>query len=221
MSERQARIKRKNEPQNEEVKKRSKGSVWMNVVITVIILAFLGLAGYALKDNIKAMLPEKPEKEPTVADLAKNRDISVEEFLSEYGLEGEELTADSTETDVMSKLTVENYAKYTEQTVEELLSSYGIEGVENDMLWQEAYQYIPMGNYAETMGTTFEELKAQAGLPEEITEKTTLKEAEEIMQSLQAEEEAAAEEGEAAEETEEEEPAEEEAEEAEAEEAAE
>lgn len=219
MSERQARLKRKNEPQTEEAKKRSKGSVWMNVVITVVVIAFLGLAGYALKDNIKAILPEKPEKETTVADLAKNRDISVEEFLSEYGLEGEELTADSTESEVMSKLTVENYAKYTEQSVEELLSSYGIEGVDNDMLWQEAYQYIPMGNYAETMGTTFEELKKQAGLPDEITEKTTLKEAEEIMQSLQAEEEAAGE-GEAAEATEEEEPAEEEAE-AEAEEAAE
>lgn len=188
MSEKQARIKRKNEPQAEA--KKQKKSVWGNVIITVVILAFLGLAGYALKDNIKAILPEKPEKEQTVADLAKARDMSVEEFISEFGLDSEEVTKDTTESEAVNKLTVANYAKFNNQTKEELLEQYGIESADDDMLWQDAYGLMPMSKYAETMGITFDELKSQAGLPDEVTEKTTLAEVEEIM-SQKAEEETA------------------------------
>ncbi|MCR4693476.1 MAG: hypothetical protein K5664_06305 [Firmicutes bacterium] len=188
MSEKQARQKRKSEPQTEIKKKKS---AWVsNTVITVIVIAFLGLAGYALKDNIKSILPERPEKEQTVSDLAKARDMSVDEFLAEYGLDGGEVTEKTTESEIMSKLTVANYAKYNDQTTEELLEQYGIESADENMLWQEAYGLMPMSKYAETMGMTFDDLKSQAGMPEEITEKTTLKEAEEIM-SQQTEEETA------------------------------
>lgn len=187
MSEKQARQKRKSEPQR-EIKKKS---AWVsNTVITVIVAAFLCLAGYALKDNIKSILPERPEKEQTVSDLAKARDMSVDEFLAEYGLDGGEVTEKTTESEIMSKLTVANYAKYNDQTTEELLEQYGIESADENMLWQEAYGLMPMSKYAETMGMTFDDLKSQAGMPKEITEKTTLKEAEEIM-SQQTEEETA------------------------------
>ena len=227
MSEKQARQKRKNEPQKEV--KKQKGSIWVNVVATVVVLAFLGLGGYALKDNLKALIPEKPEKEQTVADLAKDRDMSFEGFIEEFGLDAEEVNKDTTESEVISKLTVENYAKFSDKTTEELLEEYGIEGVEGNMLWQDAYQYMPMSKYAETMGSTFDEFKSQAGLPDEITEDMTLKDAGEIMQRIQEEAAAAAEAEEAeSEETEESEESEEEAaeteeseEEAEAEEAAE
>ena len=153
----------------------------MNTVITVIVIAFLALGGYALKDNIKAILPERPEKEKTVSDLAKEREMTVEDFLAEYGLDGAEVTKKTTESEVMSKLTVANYAKYNNQTVDELLEQYGIKNADADMLWQEAYNLMPMSKYAETLGTSFEELKEQAGLPDEVTEKTTLAEVQEIM----------------------------------------
>ena len=187
MSEKQARQKRKNEPQA-EIKKQK--SAWVsNTIITVVVIAFLGLAGYALKDNIKAILPERPEKEQTVSDLAKERDMSVDEFLAEYGLDDGEVTKDTTKSEVESKLTVANYAKYNDQTTEELLEQYGIENADEDMLWQDAYGLMPMSKYAESMGTTFEELKGQIGLPDEVTEKTTLLEVQEIM-SKQADEQA-------------------------------
>lgn len=188
MSEKQARQKRKNAPQM-EVKKK-KGAWVSNTIITVVVIAFLGLAGYALKDNIKAILPERPEKEKTVSDLAKDRDMSVEDFLTEYGLDSAEVTKKTTESEVMSKLTVANYAKYTDQTVDALLEQYGIEKADEDMLWQDAYALMPMSKYAESMGTTFEELKEQAGLPDGVTEKTTLAEVQEMM-SQQTEEEPA------------------------------
>ena len=187
MSEKQARIKRKNEPQ-QEIKKPKK-SIWGNVIIVVVIIAFLGLAGYALKDNIKSILPEKPEKEKTVEDIAKEKSLSVEDFIKEYGLENAEVTEKTTESELMGKFTVEGYAKYLDQTAEELKAAYGIEAVEDNMLWQDAMQYMPMLNYAQNMGMTFDEFKEQANLPDEITEKTTLKEAEEIMASISAAEE--------------------------------
>ncbi len=183
MSERQARIKRKDSTQNDAPKKKS--SVLGNVIITVVILAFLGLGGYALKDNLKALIPEKPEKTPTVTDMAKERDMSVEDFLKEYGLEDGTITKDSTEQDLLGVFTVENYAKYQDKTVEDLLSEYQIEGAAADMKWNDAFQLMPMSKYAEMMGATFEDLKAQSGLPEEITEKTTLAETQKIMQEAQ------------------------------------
>ena len=65
------------------------------------------------------------------------------------------------------------------------MAEYGIEGVTDDMLWQDAFQFVPMSKYAEMMGTTFEDMKTQSGLPETITEATTLKEAQEIMAAAQ------------------------------------
>lgn len=189
MSEKQARIKRKNDVTEEPVKKK-KGSALLNWITALLVIVFLGLGGYALKDNIKALLPEKPEKETTVADLAKERDMTVDEFLEEFGLADAELDKDSTEAAVMSKLTVANYAKYSDKTVEELLDEFEITGATEDMLWQEAYELMPMGKYAETMGTTFEELKEQLGLPEEITESMTISEATKIVTEKQAQEEA-------------------------------
>lgn len=206
MSEKQARQKRKSEPPKQTEKQ--KGTWVMNTVITVVVIAFLCLAGYALKDNIKAMLPERPEKEQTVADIAKEKDMTVEEFLTEYGLDSEEVTEKTTESELMSKLTVANYAKYNDQTTEELLEEYGIAEADEDMLWQDAYNLMPMSKYAENMGMTFEDLKSQAGLPEEVTEKTTLAEVQEIMSKMAEEE---AEEAPAEEAPEEEEPAEEDA----------
>lgn len=203
MSERQSRIKRKNEP--EKVEKKSKGSAVMNTVITLIIVVFLGLAGYALKDNIKALLPEKPVKETTVADIIKEKDMTLEEFLTEYGLgEDSEVTEETTEAVFQSKLTVANYAKYEGKTAEELLEEYGIEGAEDDMLWTDAYGLMPMGKYAEQMGMTFEDLQSQGFLPEGVTETTTLNEAQEMLEAEQAAAEAAEAEVAEAEETEEE-----------------
>lgn len=196
MSERQARIKRKSEPIKEEKKKS--GSALLNWITAILIIVFLGLGGYALKDSIKAILPEKPEKETTVLDLAKDRDMTVEEFIEEYGLSGGEVTAETTESEMTSMLTVANYAKYNGEEMDELLAEYEISGADSDMLWQDAYLLMPMSKYAESVGTTFEELKTQSALPEEITEKTTLGDAQKIVEKYQAqqEEDAAGEEAE-------------------------
>ena len=187
MSERQARQKRKNEPVAEQ--KKQKGSPLFSIIATVLIVAFLGLGGYALKDNIKAMLPERPEKETTVSDIAKDRDMSVDELIEEFGVADEEVTGKTTESEFKSKLTVANYAKYEGKTVEELLAENEIAEADENMLWQDAYLLTPMSKYVESMGMTFEDFKSQAGLPDAITEKTTLGDAQKIVAEMQEEQE--------------------------------
>ena len=193
MSERQARIKRKNEPQQEVTKKR-KGSIAGNVIITIIIIAFLGLGYYAIKDK----LPKPDPKPVTVETLAEDKGMSVEDFIKEYGL-GEDVTKDTSEDEFLSKLTVENYAKYKGQTVEELLEENGIKGeIDPAISWTEAKQYETIGHYLQQQSDENGEAKSleaflsESGVPEDlwqfITEDKTLKEAEDFVSKLTVEE---------------------------------
>lgn len=183
MSERQARIKRKNEPQQEV--KRKKGSIWGNVIIVVVIIAFLGLGLYAIKDK----LPKPPVKPVTVETLAKEKKMSVEDFLKEYGLDASQVNKDTEKTVFESMLTVENYAKYSGKTVEALLSENGIKSdIDTTITWQEAQQYETIGHLVKRTNEetgenkTLEEFLTEREFPEDlmavITEDTTLQEAE-------------------------------------------
>ncbi len=193
MSERQARIKRKNEPQQEVKKKKS--SITGNVIITIIVIAFLGLGLYAIKDK----LPKPAPKPVTVSKLAKEQDMSVEDFLKEYGLDGDEtVTADTLQEDFEGKLTVANYAKYIGKTVADLLSENGIaEGVDETMLWTDAQQYEMISHFLqkqnEELGegeepATFEDYLNGIGVPEDlwqfITEDKSRKFAEDFISEL-------------------------------------
>jgi len=194
MSERQARIKRKNEPQ-QEVKKK-KGSIAGNVIITIIVIAFLGLGLYAIKDK----LPKPAPKPTTVSKLAKGMDMSVEDFLKEYGLDGDEtVTADTLQEDFEGKLTVANYAKYIGKTVADLLSENGIvDGIDETMLWTDAKeQYEMIGHFLqkqnEELGegeepATLEDYLNGIGVPEDlwqfITEDQSRKFAEDFISEL-------------------------------------
>ena len=199
MSEKQARIKRKNEPQ-QEIKKK-KGSIWGNVIAAIVVIAFLGLGYYAIKDK----LPKPPEKPVTVAKLAKEKDMSVEDFIAEYGLDAEQVNKDTTETDFENMLSVANYAKYNGQTVDAWLEENGIKITDENskdgkfdetMLWTDALQYETMGHLVKRQNEetgeekTFEEFMADNGIPEElltvITEDTTLKDAQAVLSELAA-----------------------------------
>ena len=210
MSEKQARIKRKNEPQSEE--KKQKGSIWGNVIVAVIVIAFLGLGYYAIKDK----LPKPPAKPVTVAKLAKEKGMSVDELIAEYGLDASQVNKDTTREDFENMLSVANYAKYNGKTTEEWLEENGIKLTDENstdgkfdetMLWTEAMQYETMGHLVKRQNEesgeekTFEEFMSESGIPEElltvITEETTLKDAQAILSELaeaQQQEETAAQE---------------------------
>ncbi len=204
MSEKQARIKRKSEPQQETKKK--KGSIWGNVIVTVVVIAFLGLGYYAIKDK----LPKPPEKPVTVAKLAKEKDMSVEDFIAEYELDASQVNKDTTEADFENMLSVANYAKYNGQTTDEWLTENGIKITDENskdgkfdetMLWSDAMQYETMGHLVKRQNEetgeekTFEEFMQENGIPEElltvITEDTTIKDAQAVLSELAAAQEQA------------------------------
>ena len=82
--------------------------------------------------------------------------------------------------------TVQEAAEAQGMTVENFVAEYGLEGAKADDNMDDYYNSITCGNYAKLMGMTFEDFAAQAQLPENITENTTMGELEAIMAELSA-----------------------------------
>lgn len=193
MSEKRAKRERKARVNvTEPAKKKNTKAVVANVVIVLVVVALAAAGVWAAYGKIKGDAPQHQEEEQvqtiqTVADLATNEGVTVQELLDKCGITDPSITGESTQESFFAILTVENYAKYEGKTAEELKAEYGIESVENDTLWQEAQMQMPMSKVAELQyGVTFEELKEQTGLAEQITADMTQGQALAIMQAAQA-----------------------------------
>ena len=195
MSESRAKRERKQQPAEAKVAvKKSPMEKIIGIVSVLLVVAVAGLGGYAVKDNVKAWLPEKPQPQiETVGDYAESNDTTVEELLAKCGMEDAGLTADSDINEMYEKFTIESYAKFTDTDAETLKGLNGIEDLPNDTLWQDAQMKIPMYVIAEQAGMSFDDFAAQNQLPAEITKDTTYEEAMKIMEEVMAAEVAAAE----------------------------
>ena len=186
----ESRAKRERKLQSKEVvaaPKKSKMEIIMSIVAVILVLAVAGLGGYAVKDDIIALLPEKPEPQiENVGDYAESIETTVEELLAKCGMEDAGLTADSNMNDMYAKFTIDSYAKFTDTDAETLKSAYGIQDLANDTLWQEAQMKMPMDKVAEQAGMAFDEFATQNQLPEEITKDTTYEDALKIMEEKMA-----------------------------------
>lgn len=184
MSESRAKKQRKEQAPQVAPKKKDKSGVIFNIVIAVVILAVAIPGAWAAYEKIKANMPvvEEPEVQ-TVAKVAQEEELSVEDFLAKIGLEDAGLTAESTAEELMAKMTIENFAKFEDTEVEEFKAQYGIESLANDTLWNDAQMEITMAKMAENQfDMSFEDFAAQNQLPPEITGDMTQAEALEIMQ---------------------------------------
>ena len=183
MSESKAKKQRKGQAPKAPVKKDKSGVIF-NIVVTLVIVIVVGLGGWACYDTIKANMPVEEEPQvQTVANVAQEEEMSVEDFLAKVGLEDAGLTAESTAEELVALMTIENFAKFEDKEVEEFKVMYGIEALANDTLWSEAQMQIPMGKMAENQyGMSFEDFATQNQLPPEITADMTQEEAVAIMQ---------------------------------------
>lgn len=130
MSERQAKLKRKNEIKETPKKKKSAMDIIFNIIIVVLILAVLGIGSWAVYSKYSQM-PAGDTTEnaqtPTVAEYAQTEGIAVDEFLAQYGLgEVSEITADSQITDIIPHMTLANYAAFSGTDVAEMKESMGL-----------------------------------------------------------------------------------------------
>ena len=184
MSESKAKKQRKGQAPQAPVKKDKSGVIF-NIVVTLVIVIVVGLGGWACYDTIKANMPVEEEPQvQTVANVAQEEEMSVEDFLAKVGLEDAGLTAESTADELVALMTIENFAKFEDTEVEEFKAMYGIEALANDTPWSEAQMQIPMGKMAENQyGMSFEDFATQNQLPPEITAEMTQEEAVAIMQA--------------------------------------
>ena len=184
MSESRAKKQRKEQAPQVAPKKKDKSGVIFNIVIAVVILAVAIPGAWAAYEKIKANMPVEEEPQvQTVANVAQEEELSVEDFLAKIGLEDAGLTAESTAEELMAKMTIENFAKFEDTEVEEFKKMYGIESLANDMPWNDAQMEITMAKMAENQfDMSFEDFAAQNQLPPEITGDMTQAEALEIMQ---------------------------------------
>ena len=129
MSERQAKIKRKNEIKETPKRKKSALDIVFNIIIVVLILAVLGIGGWAVYNKYSQM-PDRDASETTMMTLgeyAQAEGISVEEFLIKYGVANNaELNAESTIYDIVPQLTLANYAKLSGTDVATMKEDMGL-----------------------------------------------------------------------------------------------
>ncbi len=105
--------------------RRSKADTIVNIIITVVVVAVLALAIYAIADKFKPDIY-------TLSDAATEQGMTVEDFSAEYGIEGAEADADM--NDVVNNMSLENYAKLSGTTFDEMVAQGGLpEGVTAEM----------------------------------------------------------------------------------------
>lgn len=165
----------------------------LNVIVAAVIAVFLIIGVYATYGKISSGIEDKAilngEKEATVAYLAKQANMTTQDYLAQYGLElGDTITEDTTESEMLDNMTIENYLKYSgdTQTAEEVIEGTGLtDKVTKDTLWKD---FLPQVPAVSVLGEeSFNSLKEQLGLGDEVNYDTTYGEMEELISRKTAE----------------------------------
>lgn len=163
----------------------------LNLIMSVIVIAVLAVGVYAtygkLSGNIKEKAIQNGTAEATVEYLANQSGMSVDDYLAQYGLSvGDTVNKNTTESEMTDNMTIENYLKYSgrDQTADELIAEAGLqEQVTKDTLWKDYMAIVPVSS---VLGEeTFNQLKEQMGLGDEVTADMPYGEFEKIMQDMQ------------------------------------
>ncbi|MGN0106761.1 MAG: hypothetical protein ACI4A5_03565 [Hominilimicola sp.] len=174
---------------NEGGKKRaSSADKLVNVIIAVVIIAFVAVGVYATYGKVSEGIEEKAitngEKDATVAYLAKQADMSVEDYLAQYGLSlGDSVKKKSTEAEMTDNMTIENYLKYSgmEQTADEIIADAGLtDKVTKDTLWKDFLPQVPISMMYDE--ETLNQIKTSMDLGDEVTSDMTYGDFEKLMQ---------------------------------------
>ena len=134
MSERKAKLKRKNEVLEAPKKKVDVANLIFNIVIVVLILALLGVGVWAAYNKLKpapqqnvteqmdmTTEQEQPAAPETIGDHLAQNGLTLDEFLTTYELTGVEgITEESLMSDVVRNMTLANFAKFNGTDVQSL-----------------------------------------------------------------------------------------------------
>lgn len=190
-------------------RKRSAADKAVNAFFVLIILIVLGLSVFALYPKISQRIAdskteqstqeEQQQPTETVASVSEQLGITADEFISKYGLNADEVTAESALSDIISGMNVVKYYEFSrdmnalsaaEAETEDEAADSG-EAAEDG----EAAEAPADGEAGEaeqsTFPQTFEEFVSQSGLdPAEVSEDMTVSDLQNLMmQKAQSEEE--------------------------------
>lgn len=139
MSERQARLKRKNEETKAvNVTKKSKADIITNLVIVLVVAALIGAGAWAIYNQYA------PQPIPTIAEYAESIGSTAEDFLKEYGLDtNTEVTEDMEISLAIEYMTLANYAKLNGMEIDEVKESMGLDDtVDENTLIKDIYSML-------------------------------------------------------------------------------
>lgn len=145
MSERQAKRKRQNDAGQTVAVKKNKADVLTNVIIVLVVIVLVGLGAWAVIGEYQKSQQEQAPVSQTVAEYAASVEMTVEDFLAEYGLgENAEVTADTDMSVATEYMTLGNYAKLAQTDVDTLKNSLGItdETINEDTTVGEIYDMM-------------------------------------------------------------------------------
>ena len=132
MSERKAKLKRKNEVEAAPKKKVDVANLIVNIIIVILILALLGVGGWAAYNKLKPVpqqngtdqmdaTQEQAAAPQTIGDYLSENGLTLDEFLTTYELtEVEGITEESIIDDVIRNMTLANFAKFNGTDVQSL-----------------------------------------------------------------------------------------------------
>lgn len=192
MNQKKSEEKRKNNLEKAVKVRKNKTEVMTNVVIGCIIAAFVGLGGYAVADKIIENKKAASEQDAgaqqqvdTVKTIAESKDMSVKDFLAEYGLP-DSISDDTAMSEVYALMTVENLAKFNGSTVEQFRSDNSIpESITNDTTWGDTIPQLP---FKAVVGEEqVEQFKQIYGLDDSINADTPWGEVQPVLEQKQQE----------------------------------
>lgn len=176
MSEKQAKIKRKEENVEVNKKPKDKGKIIFYIISSIVIIAFAALAGYAVGGKMSKsdlQLPEQADSSQTadtstLGGIAESKGMTFEELAEKAGLDTSVYSADTLTADVNETLTVQNVAMIDyDLSYEEFAANNNIDTsvITADMLYKDAVQLFTVENAAlMNYGVSFEEFAAQYGI---------------------------------------------------------
>lgn len=162
----------------------------INIIIAVIIVAFVAVGAYAVYGKISSGIQERKiengEAEATVGYLAKQQDMTVEDYLAQYGLTlGGDIDENTTQSDMLDSMTLEKYAEYSGQNADDIITKAGLsEQVTKDTLWGEVRVLMPVSAYYDE--EQLNQIKQIYGIGDEVTLDTKYEDFEKIMEEKQA-----------------------------------
>lgn len=163
----------------------------MTAIVVLVIAVFVAAGVYAtygkISEGISNKAIEDGKAEETVSYLAKQDNMSVEDYLAQYGLTlGDTIKKNTTLSEMLDNMTLENYAKYIGQDIDAMIESAGLgDKVTKDTLWKDARPLLPLISYYGE--EQLNQIKQIYGFGDEVTPDMTYGDFEKLVEEKQAE----------------------------------